>query len=189
MERSHKAYGHLLLHRKSRRSFSATTAVPRETWRGFLEAALNPIWHIGARLPAAGGFSNYDILLLAQRLSGIRRGFYHLSGSNNGAVRLKKIGLAMEPIQEYVRWAITGGSSQATLILIARGTKIRGKYGKKRGSELLFQNIGVVQFHLYLTATAWGLGGCAVGWVEPHVFGKSIQLRRGDAVVAFTFGL
>lgn len=95
----------------------------------------------------------------------------------------------MEPIQEYVRWGITGNTSQATLILVARGTGIRAKYGKKRGSELLFQNLGVVQFHLYLTATVWGMGGCAVGWVDERLLGKSIQMQRGDAVVAFTFGL
>jgi len=188
MELSHKAYQHLLLHRKSRRTFSASATVPRKVWRGFLEDALNPIWKNGVRLPAAGGFSNYDILLLAQRLSGIKRGLYHLCASNHGAVRLKKIGLAVGAIQEYVRWAMAGNTSQATLILLARGTEIRAKYGK-RGSELLHQNIGVVQLHLYLTATAWGLGGCAVGWVDQRLLGKSIQVYRGDAIVAFTFGL
>jgi len=188
MELSHKAYQRLLRHRKSRRSFSAIASVPREVWRGFLEDALNPIWKNGVRLPSAGGFSNYDILLLAQRLSGVKLGLYHLRGSNNGAVRLKKIGLTVEAIQEYVCWAMQGNTSQATLILVARGMDIRAKYGK-RGSELLHQNIGVVQLHLYLTATAWGLGGCAVGWVDQRVLGKSIQVYRGDAIVAFTFGL
>jgi SagB-type dehydrogenase family enzyme len=189
MELARKAYQRLLLHRKSRRSFSATAIIPAKVWRGFLEDALNPIWKNGVRLPAAGGFSDYKIILLAQRLAGAKGGTYRVYPAKGRAVRLKRISLDLDLLQRHVCWANQGTTAQATLVIVASGTEIRAKYGKTIGSQLLFQNIGVVQFHLYLTATIWGMGGCAIGWMDERMLGKSIQFQRGDAGVAFTFGL
>lgn len=188
MATSSKTYQGLLRARKSRRAFSATAVIPRKLWRGFLDDATKPLFKQGVRLPSAGGFSNYEIILLAQRLAGVKRGTHRVCLAKNRAVRLKKVSLDLELLQKHVCWANQGTTAQATLVIVASGAAYREKYGK-RGFGLLYQNLGVVQFHFYLTATAWGLGGCAIGWMEESLFGKSFPLQRGDAVVAFTFGL
>lgn len=188
MALSPKTYERLLRARKSLRDFSATAEIPRKVWRGFLNDATTPLFKQGVGLPAAGGFSNYEIILLAQRLAGVKRGTYRVCPAKNRAVRLKRVSLDLELLQKHVCWANGGTTAQATLIIVASGTAYREKYAE-RGFELLHQNLGVVQLHFYLTATAWGLAGCAIGWLEQRLLGKSFRLQRDDAVVAFTFGL
>jgi SagB-type dehydrogenase family enzyme len=184
-----QAYRSLLQARKSYRAFSQGTTIPGEIWRGFLNDALKPIFRLGVKLPAAGGFSDYEIFLLAHRLSGKKRGLYHVSPTTRGALRLNQMHIAVEPLEAWFRWATGGGSaSQGALVLVGRGAAIRAKYGK-RGTELLYQNVGVVQAHLYLTVTSWGLNGCAIGWVEQQLVTEWVELQRGDAIVAFAFGL
>lgn len=184
-----QTYRRLLQARKSYRSFSQTALVPRELWREFLTEALKPVFRVGVKLPAAGGFSDYAVFLFADRLSGKRRGLYRVYVSRTGVLRFDRLDVPLEALEAWLRWATAGGKDpQAALVLIGRGSAIRAKYGS-RGTELLFQNVGIVQAHLYLAATSCGLNGCAIGWVDHRLVHEWVELDRGDAVVAFEFGL
>jgi SagB-type dehydrogenase family enzyme len=111
--------------------------------------------------PSGGGLNSVDVYLLAANVDGLGRGTYRYAPAEHGLVRLGDddptwvVGECVQP-EEWVYQA------SAVLVLVANLRRLLWKYGTF-SDRLALLDSGALVHALYLTATAVGLGGCALG--------------------------
>lgn len=111
--------------------------------------------------PSAGGLQPIEVYVYANRVAAVEKGIYRydfirhrLEGISLGNYSASLASAAMD--QEHVARAA------AVFILTAYYARTRWKYWK-RALRYVLLDAGAVMEHLYLVATALGLGACAVG--------------------------
>ena len=105
-------------------------------------------------------------------------GLYHYPADHHCLARVS----GPTPELDRLLAAAAGGMAapqppQVLVVMAARYERIAWKYGPIAYS-LVLKNVGVVMELLYLTATAMGLAGCAVGSGDPALFARATGLDR-----------
>jgi oxazoline/thiazoline dehydrogenase len=124
--------------------------------------------------PAGGGLYEMEIYLAVNRCANLEPGFYHYDPSRHG---LTSVCQRAEEVASLLRdaamaTAIPDADLQVLFILAARFPRIAWKY-ESIAYSLILKHVGVIFQTMYLTATAMGLAGCAVGGGDADLFARA----------------
>jgi SagB-type dehydrogenase family enzyme len=124
--------------------------------------------------PAGGGLYELELYAAIQTCSPLGPGLYHYDPSGHRLIRLQEL---TPDVAALLRDAAEStGSPQETLqvllILAARFQRIAWKY-ESIAYALTLKHVGVLYQTMYLTATAMGLGPCAIGGGDSDLFAKA----------------
>jgi SagB-type dehydrogenase family enzyme len=134
-------------------------------------------------VPSGGSLGTVGIYPLVVACEGLDAGLYHYDGSQHA---LRAIGAAtdarVEPLVASAR-ATAGLAAdapvQVLLVLAARFGRLQYKYSSIAYAAAL-KDVGVLYQALYLTATAIGIGGCALGGGDALAFERASGLDRWE---------
>jgi SagB-type dehydrogenase family enzyme len=120
--------------------------------------------------PGGGACYELELYLLVNNCTGVEPGLYHYDPSGHA------LGLVAEPgpptilLSEYARiTAVMDSPPQVAVMIAARFGRVMWKY-ESMAYALILKHVGVTLQTLYLTATAMGLGACALGGGNSDAF-------------------
>jgi SagB-type dehydrogenase family enzyme len=141
--------------------------------------------------PAGGSLYELEIYPLVVRCDGVEPGLYHYDALNH---RLEPVSDLTDATQQLLWDACesTGAEyerTQVLFIIAARFQRIAWKYAGM-AYALILKHVGVLYQTMYLTATAIGLGGCAIGMGDADAFAETIgsDYYRETSVGEFLLG-
>jgi len=125
--------------------------------------------------PAGGGLYELEIYPLVVRCDDLDAGLYHYDALHH---RLEPVSELTDAARQLLWEACesTGveyEQAQVLFILSARFPRIAWKYAAI-AYALILKHVGVLYQTMYLTATAMGLGGCAIGLGDADAFSEAI---------------
>jgi SagB-type dehydrogenase family enzyme len=127
--------------------------------------------------PSGGAAYELELYLSVANCEGLARGFYHYDAD---AHALTPIVVKSQDLDAQLASAeVAMGASAVPQVLItiaARFGRVSWKYSSVAYS-LILKDVGVVFQTLYLTTTALGLGGCAIGTNNIELFSKMTGLE------------
>jgi SagB-type dehydrogenase family enzyme len=127
--------------------------------------------------PSGGAAYELELYLSVGNCEGLARGFYHYDADQHA---LAPIAVRSQDLDAQLAAAeFAMGASAVPQILItvaARFGRVSWKYSSVAYS-LILKDVGVVFQTLYLTTTALGLGGCAIGTNNIELFSKMTGLE------------
>jgi oxazoline/thiazoline dehydrogenase len=126
--------------------------------------------------PAGGSLYELEIYPIVVRCEGVEPGLYHYDALQH---RLETVSEPSDAVQQILWDACesTGAEYervQVLFILSARFQRIAWKYAGM-AYALILKHVGVLYQTMYLTATAMGLGGCAIGMGDADAFSEAIR--------------
>jgi SagB-type dehydrogenase family enzyme len=124
--------------------------------------------------PAGGGLYELELYTAVNHCAGLDSGLYHYHPL---AHRLTRLGGRTSDVASLLRdaadsTAVPEGEVQVLLILAARFPRVAWKY-ESIAYSLTLKHVGVVFQTMYLTATAMGLGACAIGGGDADRFARA----------------
>jgi oxazoline/thiazoline dehydrogenase len=126
--------------------------------------------------PAGGGLYELEIYPVVVRCEGLEEGLYHYDALNH---RLEPVSELTDAAQQLL-WdacestGVEYEQAQVLFILSARFQRIAWKYAAI-AYALILKHVGVLYQTMYLTATAMGLGGCAIGLGDADAFSEAVR--------------
>jgi SagB-type dehydrogenase family enzyme len=157
---------------------------------------VHDIWHLfgvtyAARpYPSAGALYELELYVAVDACSGVEPGLYHYAGDHH---HLARIPAPASSVARLLSDAAAGmgvrSQPQVLIALAARFPRIATKYGPLAYS-LMLKNVGVAMQTMYLTATAMGLAGCAVGAGDSELFAEAtgLPIEEETSVGEFCIG-
>lgn len=140
--------------------------------------------------PSGGGSYELETYLTISECSGLPRGFYHYDVTSHSLVPLSVSKDDITGILKDAHEAAAGlGTPQVLLTFGARFSRVSWKYeGIPYAVHL--KNVGILYAHLYLVATALGLGACALGLGDSDRFSRmtSRPIHAEGSVGEFMIG-
>ena len=107
---------------------------------------------------------------------GVDAGLYHYAGDHHHLARVSGQGSSVDRLLADAAAGMAVTSRPQVLIVAAvRFSRIATKYGPL-AYTLVLKNVGVLIQTMYLSATAMGLAGCAVGAGDSTVFAEATGL-------------
>jgi SagB-type dehydrogenase family enzyme len=134
-------------------------------------------------VPSGGSLATVGIYPLVVACQGIDPGLYHYDGSEH-ALRTIEAATDAELAPLVANARVTAGLAadaqvQVLLVLAARFGRLQYKYSSIAYAAAL-KDVGVLYQALYLTATAMGIGGCALGGGDALDFERASGLDRWE---------
>lgn len=127
----------------------------------------------GARaFPGAGGAWELEPYLLIMDCDGLAPGLYRYQGASHRLEPLESSHAARRTLAGDAIAAAEATDPQLLLILAARFERLNRRY-RSIGYSLVLKDVGVVMQTVYLTATAMGLGACALGGGRAEAFARA----------------
>jgi SagB-type dehydrogenase family enzyme len=122
--------------------------------------------------PSAGASYALELYLAVDKCDGLDRGFYHYDAGGHVLVRINVPTQELEALLAGAAFAMGAPARPQVLITIAaRFGRTSWKYSSI-AYALILKDVGVLTQTLYLVATDMGLGGCAIGTADVHLFAK-----------------
>jgi SagB-type dehydrogenase family enzyme len=122
--------------------------------------------------PSAGSAYELELYLSVANCEGLARGFYHYDADRHALAPIAVDPHQLEALLTGAQFAMDApGVPQILITISARFNRISWKYSSIAYS-LVLKDVGVLIQTLYLTATAMGLGGCAIGISNIDLFAK-----------------
>ena len=147
---------------------------------------VHDLWHWGGvtyaprPYPSAGALYELELYVAVNVCSGVDTGLYHYAADHH---HLARIPAQADEVERLLADAATGmrvpTRPQVLIVVAARFPRIATKYGPLAYS-LVLKNVGVLMQTMYLSATAMGLAGCAVGAGDAAVFAAATGLSIGE---------
>lgn len=132
------------------------------------------------RYPNGGGLYEQRFYLAVDRVAGLDRGLYVYDDQRHRLGRVAGPGKAFDAVLVDAGGSMGETERPPLLIVIAsRFARVRWKYSGL-AYALQLKHVGVIQEAMYLTATALGLGGCALGSGNTDAFGALAGLDYLD---------
>ena len=126
--------------------------------------------------PSGGAAYELELYLSVANCEGLVRGFYHYDADEHALTPIIVRSPDLEAQLAAAEFAMGASTVPQILITIAaRFGRVSWKYSSVAYS-LILKDVGVVFQTLYLTATALGLGGCAIGTNNIELFSKMTGL-------------
>lgn len=126
--------------------------------------------------PSAGSAYELELYLAVDSCAGLPRGFYHYDASSHALVQIAAGGPPLEAMLGAAQFALDAAAAPQVLITVAaRFGRLSWKYSAIAYS-LILKNVGALLQTFYLTATAMGLGGCAIGTGNIDLFARMTGL-------------
>jgi SagB-type dehydrogenase family enzyme len=134
-------------------------------------------------VPSGGALGAVGVYPLVVSCEGVEPGLYHYDGREHALRGIEAAGDAdLEPLVAGAR-ATAGlppdAPIQVLLVLTARFGRLQYKYSGMAYAAAL-KDVGVLYQALYLTATAIGIGGCALGGGDALAFERASGLDRWE---------
>ena len=140
--------------------------------------------------PSGGAAYELELYLSVANCEGLVRGFYHYDADEHALTPIIVRSPDLEAQLAAAEFAMGASTVPQILITIAaRFGRVSWKYSSVAYS-LILKDVGVVFQTLYLTATALGLGGCAIGTNNIELFSKmtGLEFHVEGAVGQFALG-
>jgi len=140
--------------------------------------------------PSGGAAYELELYLSVANCEGLVRGFYHYDADEHALTPIIVRSPDLEAQLAAAEFAMGASAVPQFLITIAaRFGRVSWKYSSVAYS-LILKDVGVVFQTLYLTATALGLGGCAIGTNNIELFSKvtGLEFHVEGAVGQFALG-
>jgi oxazoline/thiazoline dehydrogenase len=152
----------------------------------FRVGRVNDVWQfwgltfVSRPYPSAGALYELEFYLAVEACGDIEPGIYHYAGDDHRLALISEANAASERLLSDAAAGMGVESRpQVLIVLAARFPRIASKYGPLAYS-LVLKNVGVVLQTMYLTATAMGLAGCAVGAGNAAVFAEATGLSQEE---------
>ena len=127
--------------------------------------------------PSGGAAYELELYLSVANCEGLVRGFYHYDADQHALTPIVVRSQDLDAQLAAAEFAMGASTVPQILITIAaRFGRVSWKYSSVAYS-LILKDVGVVFQTLYLTATALGLGGCAIGTNNIELFSKMTGLE------------
>src|SRR3974390_269074 len=127
--------------------------------------------------PSGGAAYELELYLSVANCEGLVRGFYHYDAAEHALTPIVVRSQDLDAQLAAAEFAMGASAVPQILITIAaRFGRVSWKYSSVAYS-LILKDVGVVFQTLYLTATALGLGGCAIGTNNIELFSKMTGLE------------
>jgi len=127
--------------------------------------------------PSGGAAYELELYLSIANCEGLARGFYHYDADQHALTPIVARSQDLDTQLAAAEFAMGASAVPQILITIAaRFGRVSWKYSSVAYS-LILKDVGVVFQTLYLTATALGLGGCAIGTNNIELFSKMTGLE------------
>jgi SagB-type dehydrogenase family enzyme len=127
--------------------------------------------------PSAGACYELECYVAVDRCLGLEPGLYHYQPLDHALTRLAPPeGAVAELLRDAWQGSAKQGNPQVLVIIAARFGRITVKY-ESISYSLILKNVGVLMQTMYLTATAMGLGGCALGCGDSDVFARAANVN------------
>jgi SagB-type dehydrogenase family enzyme len=127
--------------------------------------------------PSGGSLYELEFYVAVQRCGGLDAGLYHYLGDRHALEHVAEAGPELAQL-----FALAAGGMglpaeplQVLIMLTARMGRIAWKY-QSIAYSLVLKHVGVVIQTMYLSATAMGLGGCAIGTGDSDLFARASGL-------------
>ena len=162
-------------------SFGPTTKPPAS-------GAYDPeVMHLRAA-PSGGGLHPAEIYPVVMNVEGCAPGVYHYSVRDHSLEALR-LGSPRDQLVSALTDPMPAGSSAVTLVVTSVMPRTLTKY-LFRGYRFLSYDQGALLQNFYLTATALGLSGCAIGGFFDDEMGRVVGVDNvNECVMAlFAFG-
>jgi len=140
--------------------------------------------------PSAGASYPLELYLAVDKCDGLDRGFYHYDAGGHALVPINVHVQELEALLAGAAFAMGVPTRPHVLITIAaRFGRTSWKYSSI-AYALILKDVGVLTKTLYLVATDMGLGGCAIGTADIHLFAKmtGIEFHVEGPVGQFAIG-
>jgi SagB-type dehydrogenase family enzyme len=137
--------------------------------------------------PSAGGLYPLEIYPIALDVTGCAPGVYHYNVLEN-ALDVVRPGAFLDALCTATAYEDLVRSSAALIAVTAVLPRTMSKY-QLRGYRFLSQEVGALVQNLYLTATAYQLGTCAVGGFLDDEVGALLDVDNYDEQVMILFSL
>jgi SagB-type dehydrogenase family enzyme len=122
--------------------------------------------------PSAGALYDTEIYVVANKVSELASGLYHYNVRDHALELLSAKGLAGDIMRAALSQEFVGRAS-AVFVLSSVFRRVREKYGN-RAYRYCLMGCGHIGENIYLTATALGLGTCAVGAFDDDAVNRLI---------------
>ena len=117
--------------------------------------------------PAGGALYELELFITVQACAGLPRGLYYYDALHHRLCRVAQAGPETEAQLRLAQYSVAGSAPPPLLLhLVARHGRVSQGY-RGIAYALQLKHVGVLFQTLYLTATALGLGGCALGAGNP----------------------
>ncbi len=128
------------------------------------------------QVPSGGALHELEIYPLVHRCDGLAPGLYHYDAGGHGLELIRESDPKTRLLLEYTqRTATMDTPPQVSLFLSARFDRAMWKY-ESMAYALILKHVGVMYEALYLTTTAMGLAGCALGGGNSQAFATASGL-------------
>ena len=172
--RSQRVHGPRLLYAARLGEFLFRVGRVHDIWEVF------GVTFVSRPYPSAGALYELELYVAVGACDGVDPGLYHYAGDHH---HLARISAPAGNVERLLSDAAAGmgvsSEPQVLIVLAARFPRIATKYGPLAYS-LMLKNVGVVMQTMYLSATAMGLAGCAVGVGDAALFAEATGLAVED---------
>jgi SagB-type dehydrogenase family enzyme len=129
------------------------------------------------QVPSGGALHELEIYPLVHRCDGLAPGLYHYDAGGHGLELVRESDPQTRLLLEYTqRTSTMENPPQVSLFLTARFGRAMWKY-ESMAYALILKHVGVMYEALYLTTTAMGLAGCALGGGNSQAFATASGLH------------
>ena len=129
------------------------------------------------QVPSGGALHELEIYPLVHRCDGLAPGLYHYDAGGHGLELVRESDPQTRLLVEYTqRTSTMENPPQVSLFLTARFGRAMWKY-ESMAYALILKHVGVMYEALYLTTTAMGLAGCALGGGNSQAFATASGLH------------
>jgi SagB-type dehydrogenase family enzyme len=128
------------------------------------------------QVPSGGALHELEIYPLVHNCEGLSPGLYHYDAGAHGLELIRPADPETRLLLEYTqRTSTMENPPQVSLFLAARFGRAMWKY-ESMAYALILKHVGVMYEALYLTTTAMGLAGCALGGGNSQAFAAASGL-------------
>jgi SagB-type dehydrogenase family enzyme len=178
----------ILRERHSVRSFEDRTPITLTELSRFLDGAARvrsewtapldsgggepPLTYTSRPYPSGGSSYPLELYLAVDKCEGLDRGFYFYDAGEHALVPIDVRPSELPALLKSAAFAMgESGVPQILITIAARFGRVSWKYSSIAYS-LILKDVGVLTQTFYLTATAMGLGGCAIGSINIDLFAR-----------------
>jgi SagB-type dehydrogenase family enzyme len=129
--------------------------------------------------PSGGAAYALELYVVARRCRGLAPGLYHYGPDRHDLTPVAGMTPAVQSLVGGAAAAARSAPPHILIVMAARFLRAAWKYSSI-SYALILKDVGALMQTMYLTATAMGLGGCAIGGGDSDLFAKAAGTNYYD---------